>query len=106
MAQKIVQLNVTGIKHLENKFNKKFKYSSDRDVYIKDTRVYSEESKSIKIYTDIISEPEFISFVNELKTTDIYMSGKFNSIKIYFDMTNLEKFQVLHDKEGYFFEIK
>lgn len=106
MTKKIVQLNVTGIKQLENKFNKKFKYSADRDVYIKGTTVYSEEAKSIKIYTDIKDEKHFVSFCTELKTTDIQSNGKFSSIKVYVDITKMDEYHVLHDKEGYFVEIK
>lgn len=45
MAKKIVQLNVTGIKQLENKFNKKIKYFSDRDIYMKGTTVYQKKDR-------------------------------------------------------------
>lgn len=106
MAKKIVQLNVTGIKQLENKFNKKIKYFSDRDIYMKGTTVYSEESKSIKIYTDIKDEKDFLEFCNELKLTDIETSGKFNSIKIYIDIKKIIGYDILNDKDGYFIEIK
>lgn len=101
MTKKIVQVNVTGIKHLEKKLGKKIRYSADRDVYFKGVTVYSEEFKRIKIYTDVSTLIELENFVTELNKTDIVLSGKFKEIKIYCDKFDLTtNFIGLSDKEG------